>query len=197
MADAGLGGHVVFIGMMGAGKTTVGRKVAHRLDRPFFDTDERLEQVSGRTVADWFEVSGQDAFRDVESDVLAVLLDSDEPSVIATGGGIVVRSENRARLKNPAVTVVWLRSEPAFLANRVSQKGNRPHRPLLETDPFEVLQRLDLERRAFYGEIADVIIDIEPVHRSMDKPKKKLAALVIDALTASDHDHDRTDQSTS
>jgi shikimate kinase len=174
---------------MGSGKTTVGRRLARKLERPFVDADEEIEATSGRSIADWFAESGEAAFRKAESEVLANLLDRPDPLVVATGGGVVVAAENRARLTADGVTVVWLQATPGLLAHRVSQKPPRPHRPLLAEDPLAVLTRLATERDPWYAEVADLVVDIDPVHRAGDKPKKQLARLVLDALaeTAASH----------
>lgn len=189
MAEASLPGHLVLVGLMGSGKTTVGRRLSRKLERPFVDADEEIEAVTGRSVADWFATSGEAAFRTAESEVLADLLDRREPLVIATGGGVVAAAENRARLMADGVTVVWLQATPGLLAHRVSQKPPRPHRPLLAEDPLEVLTRLATERDPWYAEVADLVVDIDPVHRAGDKPKKQLARLVLDSLaeTAASH----------
>ena len=188
MADLVVPGHLVFVGMMGSGKTTVGKRVANRIGRPFFDSDEEIEERTGCSVLDWFTKRSEHEFRDAESEVLKVLLATTEPAVIATGGGVVIRPENRAMLRSSDVTVVWLRAKPKFLAARVSQKPNKDNRPLLATDTDATMIRLDEERRGHYAEVADLIIDVEPIHRTEQKPKKKLATLVIEALSGEDAD---------
>ncbi len=190
MADADAPSHLVFVGMMGSGKTTVGRRVAKRLDYRFVDTDAELEERTGRTVAEWFSTESEAAFRDAESEVLASLLALPEPVVIATGGGAVVRDENRAALNRDGITVVWLRSGPKFLATRMAQAPQKEHRPLLTGDLLATLTQIDEQRRHLYEEVADVIVDIEPVHRSGSKPKKRLAAIVVDALQLGSDDPD-------
>ena len=166
--------HVVLVGLMGSGKTTVGRRLAARLDRDFIDADEALVQITDRTVAEIFETDGEDAFRAIEADVLEELLEHETPAVIASGGGVVLLAENRRRLHGPEVTVVWLDAAPAFLASRVAQ---REHRPLLAgAEPArEVLARLHAERAPLYAEVADIVVDVEPFHRDEEKPKKALA----------------------
>jgi shikimate kinase len=161
--------HVVLVGMMGSGKTTVGRRVAARLDRPFLDADAELEERSGRTVGEWFAESGEDAFRDAESATLTALLDHPEPAVIAAGGGVVIRAENRSALRDPFV--VLLDAGPAFLASRVARKS---HRPLVAEDAKGTLERLHAERGSWYREVADVVVAVEPAHRT-EHPKRELA----------------------
>lgn len=182
LADLDQPGHVVFVGMMGSGKSTVGRKVANRLGRDFVDTDDAVVTGSGRAITDWFAAGDEVGFRDAEERVLAEVLGRDEPVVVATGGGIVLREANRNRLRSAANTVVWLRASPAFLAGRVAQGERRTKRPLLADDPLAALERLEGERRALYAEVADLIIDIEPTMRQVEKPRKRLAALVVEAL---------------
>jgi shikimate kinase len=143
--------------MMGAGKSTVGRIVAARLGRPLRDSDDDIEAQTGRTVREIFETDGEAAFRAMEARALADALASSTPLVIAAAGGVVLRSENRARLRDHAFTV-WLRADPSILVERV-ETGD--HRPLLADDPASVLRRLADERRPLYEEAADHIVDVD------------------------------------
>ena len=163
---------------MGSGKSTVGKKVARLLDRPFVDADVALVEQTGRTVAEWF-ADGEPAFRRAEAGLLATLLGADEPTVIAAGGGVVVADENRKRLSEPSVTVVLLDAEPAFLASRAKAK---PHRPLLADDPLAVLTRLHAERDGWYREVADVVVAVRPAHEAGERPKWNLAEQIVTAL---------------
>jgi shikimate kinase len=165
--------HVVLVGMMGSGKTTVGRRVAKRLDRPFLDADLELEARTGRSVREWFAAEGEDGFRRAESELLVELLAEPQPSVIAAGGGVVVRAENRAALAGPFV--VFLDGDPAFLAGRVAQKE---HRPLIDDDVAGTIERLHAERAAWYLQVADEVVAVTPVHRSSESPKRDLADLI-------------------
>ena len=176
-----MAGSIVLVGLMGSGKTTVGRRLAARLELPFVDADEAVEAVSGSSVAELFATRGEEGFRDVEADVLARLLDDPERMVLAAGGGVVLRPENRARLRDPDVTVVWLDADPAFLASRIEKKA---HRPLLagEEPPRAVLERLHRERAALYGQVADLRVAVEPFHRDADKPKQALAERIADLV---------------
>jgi shikimate kinase len=153
----GDGPHLVLIGMMGAGKTTVGRRVASRLGRPFLDSDDAIEAQTGRTVAQIFADEGESAFRRLETDVLRAMLDDTVPAVIAAAGGAVLDPENRARMRRRG-TVVWLRAEPASLVRRV-RSGD--HRPLLADDPAGTLERLATERSALYRDTAHEVVDVD------------------------------------
>lgn len=175
---------VVLVGLMGAGKTTVGRRVANRLGVPFHDADEVLVQRSGLGIAEWFSGPGEVAFREAEADLLDELLAGGDGMVVATGGGVVTLERARRRLSSDDVTVVWLRATPSFLAARVVQKDRAAGRPLLGDDPLGVLTRLDQERAGWYEEVADLVVDIDPVHQEADKPKRRLAELVVEALAA-------------
>jgi shikimate kinase len=170
--DVGRGRHIVLVGAMGVGKTTVGRRLARELQRPFADADEQLELRAGRTVPTIFRDDGEDAFRRLESDVLADLLGRPQPLVVAAGGGVVTRPENRALLGRRAY-VVWLRASPGFLAAR----ADPAHRPLLAggPDPAATLERLIDARAPLYEEVADATVDVEPFHAGDDKPKRALA----------------------
>ncbi len=145
--------HIVLVGMMGSGKTSVGRQLAERLGRPFLDSDAQVEARTGSTVREIFETEGlgEAAFRVLEAEALAHALADPVPSVIAAAGGVVLDSANRARLRATA-TVVWLRAEPAVLATRVT---GGVHRPLLGHDPRTVLEQMHRERRALYEEVAE------------------------------------------
>jgi shikimate kinase len=160
--------------MMGSGKTTVGRRLAQRLERPFVDADDELVRRSGRTVRQWFEQAGEPAFRDAEADLLADLLSAPGPAVIACGGGVVGRPDNRALLRQRA-TVVWLRAGVPFLVSRLR---TRDHRPLLDDDPAVTIERLVAERSALYDEVSDVVIDVEPFHSQHEKPKREMATRI-------------------
>ncbi len=152
-------GHIVLVGMMGAGKTTVGRWLARRLDRPFVDSDELVEARTGHTVRELFEAGGEAGFRAEESAALADALGAPAPVVVAAAGGAVLAPDNRARMRQASDEggiVVWLHAEPAVLAGRVSA-GN--HRPLLADDALGTLTDLAAAREALYREVADVVIE--------------------------------------
>ena len=167
--------HVVLVGLMATGKTTIGRRLAKRLDIPFVDADGELEQRTGQSVRDLFEKEGEDGFRRLESELLGELLAATEPYVIATGGGVVITPENRVLLKQSGAFVVWLDADPTFLASRAAGKTNRP---LLDGDPVGTLTRLATERRAWYDEVADATIDIRPAFREQENPKDHLSYVI-------------------
>jgi shikimate kinase len=145
--------------MMGAGKTTVGLRLARRLNRPYVDSDAQVEAATGRTVREIFEADGEDAFRVHEARALAEAVSCAEPSVVAVAGGAVLDGRNR-RLIESAGTVVWLRAPVSVLAGRVRTDD---HRPLLGDDPAAAIDRLYEVRQPIYERLADVIIDVDAV----------------------------------
>jgi shikimate kinase len=148
--------HLLLVGMMGAGKTTVGRLVAERLHRPYRDSDAMVEEATGRSVPELFASDGEAAFRAAESDALRRAL-APPPAVISVAGGAVLDPANRALLAESG-TIVWLRAEPATLAARV---GDGSGRPLLAPDPTSALVALDAVRRPLYAEVADSVVDVD------------------------------------
>ena len=150
--------HVVFVGMMGVGKTTIARVVADRLGRRVFDSDAVIESRYGRTVREIFAADGEAAFRALETEVLLEALASTEPLVIAGAGGVVLSETNREALKSSGAKVVWLCADPATLVDRVKGGG---HRPLLDDDPAGTLQRMFRDREALYREVADAIVLVD------------------------------------
>lgn len=150
--------HLVLIGLTGTGKSTVGRLCAERLGRPFVDCDHEIERVAGRSVRAIFEELGEDSFRDYEHHVLIEVLERHEPQVVATGGGVVLRDDNRARLRADDVRVVWLQADPSLLLDRVR---STTHRPLLDDDPASTLQTMWATREPLYREVADAIVSVD------------------------------------
>lgn len=148
---------LVLVGMMGAGKTTVGRRLAERLGWEYLDSDEQVAEVTGRTVPEIFAADGEDAFRTVEARVLAAALGGPRPVVVSAAGGVVLSEANRSLLAASG-TVVWLRCDPAVLAERV---GAGEGRPLLDDDPPAVLARLATERRDLYAQLAAATVDVD------------------------------------
>ncbi|HEX7874575.1 MAG TPA: shikimate kinase [Sphingobium sp.] len=146
----GLGDHersLVLIGMMGVGKSTVGRRLAHRLGLPFVDADEAVEAAADMTIQEMFDRYGESAFRDGERRVIARLIDG-ERKVIATGGGAFMQPETRALILEKA-TAVWLDADIDVLVERVSRKEGRPL--LRDRNPRDVLIELAAVRNPFYA----------------------------------------------
>ncbi|TKC90790.1 shikimate kinase [Trinickia terrae] len=147
--------NVFFVGLMGAGKTTVGRAVARRLDRPFFDSDHEIEARTGARIPIIFEHEGEAGFREREAAVISDLTGR-EGIVLATGGGAILRAENREFLHNRGL-VVYLRANPHDLWLRTRKDKNRP---LLQTeDPKAKLEALYSVRDPLYRECAHFIVE--------------------------------------
>jgi shikimate kinase len=162
---------VALVGLMGAGKTSIGRRLAQRLGLPFVDADAEIEAAAGGTIEDIFQRHGEAFFRDGERRVIARLLEQPR-HVLATGGGAFMDPSTRALLKARAITL-WLRADLELMLSRVARRNNRP---LLKTgDPRAVLERLIAERYPLYAE-ADVTVD------SLDGPPEATLEGVIAAL---------------
>lgn len=145
---------IVLVGLMGAGKSSVGRRVAQQLDIPFVDADAEVEAAAGCSIADIFEQYGEEAFRDGERRVIARLLDG-PPSVLATGGGAFIDPETRNLILKKGISV-WLRAD---LETLVTRTVGRNHRPLLNTgDPEKTLAKLMDDRYPVYSK-ADIVVD--------------------------------------
>jgi len=148
-------GNLFLVGLPGAGKSTLGRQLARRLNKRFVDADTELEQRLGVSIPTIFEIEGEAGFRDREEATLAELTQLSDV-VLSTGGGAVLRPANRARLKDNG-TVIYLHADPMVLWERVRHSRNRP---LLQTsDPRNRLATLYDERDAFYREVADHVIE--------------------------------------
>ncbi len=164
---------VVLIGMMGAGKSTIGRRVAARLRLPFLDADTEIETAAGMSIPDIFETHGEPHFRDGEARVIARLLDGG-PAVIATGGGAFMREETRDRVRAKAVSI-WLKADAEVIMKRVRRRSDRPL--LQNADPEGTVNRLLGEREPIYS-TADLTI------LSRDVPHDKIVDECMDALYA-------------
>lgn len=163
---------LVLVGLMGAGKTTVGRRLAKRLGRRFVDADEEIEQAAGMSVADYFEQYGEPAFREGERRVIARLLDEAEPIVLATGGGAYMDEETRATIQEKAVSV-WLKADLDLLVARTSKRNTRPL--LRQGNPREILQGLMDRRYPVYAQ-SDVTVETGNV------PHEAVVDLIVTAL---------------
>jgi len=165
------GRNIVFIGMMGSGKSAIGKRLAANLELPFIDSDTAIEEAAGMSIPDIFNTFGEPYFRDGERKVIARLL-GEGPMVLATGGGAFMNEETRALIKARA-TSVWLKADLDTLMERVKRKNNRP---LLQTaDPEATMDRLLKEREPFYA-IADVIVE------SRNESHESVVEAVIDSL---------------
>jgi len=139
---------IVMVGMMGAGKSSIGRRLANRLGMPFVDADTEIEQAANQSIPDIFEQYGEAYFRDGERRVIQRLLDG-KPKVLATGGGAFIQPETRAAIRASGISI-WLKADRDLLLSRVKRRNNRP---LLKLgDPAEVLERLIAERYPIYAE---------------------------------------------
>lgn len=145
------------VGMMGSGKSTVGASLAQLLAWDAVDADDIVEARVGQTIAAFWREHGEPAFRAVESEVIADLAAGPEGRVISVGGGAVLDAANREAIAAGGY-VVWLRAEPTLLLDRV---GPGASRPALGGDPLVNLARIDAARRPLYGEVADLILDVD------------------------------------
>ena len=157
---------------MGVGKTTIGRRLAHRLDLPFVDADEEIEAAAGMSVSEIFARFGEPYFRDGERRVIARLIDG-TPKVIATGGGAFMNERTRALILDRA-TAVWLEADLDTLVERVRRRSTRPL--LKDRDPREVLSELARVRNPVYA--------LAPIHvRSQPSPHDATVKAILEALS--------------
>jgi shikimate kinase len=162
---------IVLVGLMGAGKSCIGKRLAQRLGLPFTDADHEIEQAAGCSIPEIFQRHGEAAFRDGERRVIARLLD-DKPQVLATGGGAFMDSRTRALVHERAISV-WLRADLDLLVRRVSRRNDRP---LLQVaEPRQKLADLMAQRHPVYAE-ADLTVD------SADGPPEATLERVVAAL---------------
>jgi shikimate kinase len=154
---------IVLVGLMGAGKTTIGRRLSHFLAIPFVDADAEIEQAAGKSISEIFADHGESQFRDGERRVIARLLQSG-PQVLATGGGAYMNEETRSNIRKLAIAV-WLRADLELLLERVRKRNDRP---LLNTsNPEAVMRRLIKARYPVYAQ-ADIVVDSRNVsHRAV------------------------------
>lgn len=162
---------LVLVGLMGAGKTSIGRRLAEKLGLPFVDADIEIEKAAGKTIPDIFAEHGEAQFRDGERRVIGRLLENGK-QVLATGGGAFMSAETRSAIKAQALSL-WLKADLAVLLKRVAKRGGRP---LLENrDPAEVLQNLIDLRYPVYAS-ADITVE------SIDVQHTHMVNAVIEAL---------------
>jgi shikimate kinase len=162
---------LVLVGMMGAGKSSIGRKLAQRLNLPFVDADSEIEHAAGMSISEIFAKHGEPYFRAGEARVIARLLDGG-PQVLATGGGAFMHPQSREAIRAKAISI-WLKADYEVLMKRIKRRNDRP---MLKTDdPGETLRRLMQERDPVYAE-ADVIVN------SRDVPHEIIIAEIISAV---------------
>ena len=162
---------LVLVGLMGVGKSTVGRRLATRLALPFVDADHEIESAAGMTVTEIFDRFGEPYFRDGERRVIGRLMDG-RPKVIATGGGAFINAETRALILDQA-TAIWLNASPDVLAERVRRRDTRPL--LRGRDPKQVLTTLAGERDPFYA--------MAPIHVSSQRgPHEHTVNAILKAI---------------
>lgn len=169
--STGAAAHVVLVGLMGSGKSTVGALLAEELGRPLIDVDVVIEAQTGMTVRELWERGGEAAYRPLERDVVVHALSTDGPDVLAMPGGGVEEDLVRAALTAADTFTVWLRADPATLAERV---GRSDHRALLGDHPLAVLEQQVAERSRTFASLADLVLDLED--RSPDDLAGTIAA---------------------
>lgn len=163
---------VFLVGMMGVGKTTTGRLLAENLGWPLVDSDEEIARIAGEPLTELFSKRGEAGFRQLEADVVSTLAGMPGPTVVALGGGAVLRQESRDAIKGAGL-VVWLRANPSILAARV---GNGEGRPLLKGGAVEALRRLSEARATIYEAVADLVFDVDMVN------PRDVALKIVDAV---------------
>ena len=150
--------NIILIGFMGCGKSTVGIKLSYRLRRALEDTDKLIEKEEGRTISEIFATDGEPYFRSLETECLKKLIQTTDGKIISVGGGLPIREENHALLKELG-TVIYLRATPETVYERVKHDTTRP---LLQGDnPQEKIRRLLQERTPVYEQAADFVIDVD------------------------------------
>lgn len=162
---------IVLVGLMGAGKTSIGRRLAARLNMPFVDADQEIEAAAGATIEDIFAEFGEASFRDGERRVIARLLDG-PPVVLATGGGAFMDERTRKRIAAKGISI-WLRADLDTLVRRTSRRDDRPL--LKDGDPREILARLIEQRYPVYQQ-ADIVVE------SIDGPAEETVQSVLEAI---------------
>lgn len=148
--------HLVLVGMMGSGKSSIGRALAAKCGAPFVDTDALIEGHCRRRISELFAEVGEERFRSIERDIVCLAAEDETPSILSTGGGAVVTAANREALWRRGF-VVYLHAPPKVLFERLKRDTTRPL--LRQPDPLAVLSRLWEERRAHY-EAADLTLDV-------------------------------------
>jgi len=164
-------GSIVLVGMMGSGKSSIGRRLAARLGIPFADADAEIEEAAGMSIADIFEVHGESSFRSGEARVIARLLEHG-PQVLATGGGAFMNPQTRTNIHAKGISV-WLKAEPDVLMRRLRRRSDRPQ--LKTADPTATLTNLLADRDPIYGEANLIVV-------SRDVPHDVIVEEIVTAL---------------
>ncbi|MCU1371442.1 MAG: aroK [Ilumatobacteraceae bacterium] len=167
--------HLALLGLMGSGKTTVGRLVSEALGWPLVDSDLVVEERTGMTVAELWERGGEPAYRPHEREAVTQALAGPGPTVVAVAAGAIEDRVALASIGQAGVVRVWLRARPETVAARV---GLSDHRPLIADDPFAILTAQAEERAAAYGDAADLVLDVE------GRTPEELASRIIEAMGA-------------
>jgi shikimate kinase len=152
---------VLLIGLMGTGKSTVGRRLAEHLGARFVDNDELVAAATGVERDDLLKAQGEAALRAAESAALIRALREPTPVVAAVAAGVVLDPGDRAALRSGDAVVIWLRARPETLAARTAEDRARSPRPWLEGDPVAVFTAMSRERAGWYGEVADLTVDVD------------------------------------
>jgi shikimate kinase/3-dehydroquinate synthase len=183
-----VGGNIFLVGLMGAGKTTVGRALAKRLNKRFVDSDHEIEARTGASIPLIFEIEGEQSFRQREAEVIRDLTAQDD-IVLATGGGAILNADNRKYLRSRG-TVIYLRASVNSILQRT---GHDKNRPLLQTaDPRKTLEDLSRTREPFYREVADIVVDtgrpnvqflMQTILAQLDSVQKRVAPDVHTSAT--------------
>lgn len=164
---------IVLVGMMGSGKTAVGKRLATRIGAKFLDTDDIVEEQTGRSVRQLFADEGEEAFRTHEAAALQQALNAHSDVVVAAAGGVVLSASNREAIRASASDVVWLDADVATLGERTK---HGPHRPLLDGDAKTRLEKMHLERRSLYEEVAHFHVDT--ARKPIDVVVAEVASLI-------------------
>ncbi|MCF6208949.1 MAG: shikimate kinase [Ghiorsea sp.] len=147
---------IILVGLMGSGKSILGKQLASRLSLDLVDLDDYIVSQAGKTIPEIFKDEGEQAFRALESRLLAEVLAQGDEQIIATGGGAVLSADNRALMKQSG-QVIWLGASPEILAERITGDSNRPL--LTDVDPLAKMKALSVERNPLYEEVADLYVD--------------------------------------